>query len=84
METKGFPPLNAVQRYRIRILFPPCLPCRGAHFSSLAQVANISRKAAGSQRREGANLATTGEHWGVNVASVWLPASSRASTMGVI
>ena len=64
MEAKGFPPLNTAQRCQLRVLFPLCLPCRGTHFSSLAQAANIRRKTAGSQQREGAVTVQTGADMG--------------------
>ena len=45
--------MNYVQFYRLFVLFSLYLPCESAHFSRMAETANISRKAAGSQQREG-------------------------------
>ena len=73
METKGFLSLNIIRRYQLYILFQSYMPCRSAHFSRKGRIANISRKAAGSQQREGACLETTGAHWGINVAPFGCP-----------
>ena len=85
METKGFPPLNTVQRYQLRVLFPPCLPCRGAYFSSLAQVANISPRLREVNRGRGPTWRPPGHIGGLNawceIDNVTNPASRQKPAM---